>query len=152
MKDQLGYTDTQAHNMLYSGGLSIYTTQDPKIQSIVDEEINSPENYFAARYSIEYRLSVTHKDGTTTHYSEENIKRYHKENGDTGFDGLYNTEEAIQDDINGYKAYLLKEGDTILGESLHKMLQPQASFVLMDQKTGEVKAISGGRGQKKQPA
>ena len=25
MKEKLGYTNTQAHNMLYSGGLSIYT-------------------------------------------------------------------------------------------------------------------------------
>ncbi|MEY8356139.1 transglycosylase domain-containing protein [Lachnospiraceae bacterium 54-53] len=148
MKDQLGYTETQAHNMLYSGGLSIYTTQDPGIQTIVDEEISNPENYAAARYSVEYRLSVTHEDGTTTHYSEESIKRYHRDNGDSGFDGLYDSEEGIQADINGYKAYLLKEGDTILGESLHKTLQPQASFVLMDQKTGEVKAISGGRGEK----
>lgn len=148
MKNQLGYTDTQAHNMLYSGGLSIYTTQEPGIQTIVDEEINKPENYTAARYSIEYRLSVTHKDGTTTHYSEENIKRYHKEMGDNGYDGLYNSEEEVEADIQGYKKYQLKEGDTILGESLHKTLQPQASFVIMDQKTGEVKAISGGRGQK----
>ena len=29
LKDKFGYTDTQAHNLLYSGGLSIYTTQDP---------------------------------------------------------------------------------------------------------------------------
>lgn len=148
MKNQLGYTDTQAHNMLYSGGLSIYTTQDPGIQTIVDEEINNPGNYTAARYSIEYRLSVTHKDGTTTHYSEENVKRYHKEMGDNGYDGLYNSEEEAEADVQGYKNYQLKEGDTILGESLHKTLQPQASFVIMDQKTGEVKAINGGRGQK----
>lgn len=148
MEIQLGYTETQAHNMLYSGGLSIYTTQDPDIQTIVDEEINNPENYTAARYSIEYRLSVTHGDGTTTHYSEKNIERYHKENGDTGYDGLYDSEEEIQADVSGYKTYLLKADDTIVGESLHKTLQPQDSFVIMDQKTGEVKAISGGRGEK----
>lgn len=148
MKTQLGYTETQAHNMLYSGGLSIYTTQDPSIQTIVDEEISNPENYSAARYSIEYRLSITHKDGTTNHYSENNIQNYHKDNVDSGFDGLYNTEQEIQADIDGYKAELIKDGDTILGESLHKTLEPQASFVIMDQRTGEVKAISGGRGQK----
>ena len=65
-----------------------------------------------------------------------------------GFDGLYNSEEAIQEDIDAYKAYLLKEGDTIIGESLTKVLQPQVSFVIMDQRTGQVKAISGGRGAK----
>lgn len=147
MKEQLGYTDTQAHNMLYSGGLSIYTTQDSGIQSIVDEEINDPKNYKAARYSIEYRLSVTHGDGTTTHYSENNLKHYHNSLGDS-FDGLYDTDEEIQADIKNFKAHLLKEDDTIIGENLHKTLEPQASFVIMDQKTGEVKAISGGRGEK----
>lgn len=148
MKSELGYTETQAHNMLYSGGLSIYTTQDPNMQSIVDEEINNPENYSAARYSIEYRLSVTHKDGTTKHYSDKNVISFHKEIKNQQFDGLYNNEDEINADINDYKAEVVKDGDTIIGERLHKTLEPQASFVLMDQRTGEVKAISGGRGPK----
>ena len=104
--------------------------------------------YSAARYSIEYRLSVTGADGTTTHYSEENLKRYHRDNGDSGYDGLYDSEEKIQADIDNYKNSILKEGDTVIGESLHKTLQPQASFVIMDQKTGQVKAIAGGRWEK----
>ena len=148
MKEKLGYTTTQAHNMLFSGGLSIYTTQDPVIQAIVDEEINNPDNYKAARYSIEYRLSVTGSDGTTTHYSEESIKSWHRQKGNSTYDGLYDSEDEINADIENYKASILKEGDQIIGESLHKTLQPQASFVLMDQKTGEVKALSGGRGEK----
>ena len=36
LKEQLGYTDTQASNLLFSGGLQIYTPQDPQIQAIVD--------------------------------------------------------------------------------------------------------------------
>jgi len=148
LMDKLGYSDTQAHNLLYSGGLQIFTTQDPAIQAIVDEEVNNPENYSAARYSAEYRLSVTHADGDTTHYSERDIRAWHKNVLRDGHDGLYNSEEALEADIAAYKAYLLKEGDTILGEKLTKTLQPQVSFVIMDQKTGEVKAISGGRGPK----
>lgn len=148
LMDKLGYTETQAHNLIYSGGLEIHTTQDPAIQAIVDEEVNNPENYSAARYSIEYRLSVTHADGTTEHYSEENIKSWHKNVLRDKHDGLYNSEDAVQADIDAYKAYLLVEGDTIIGERLTKTLQPQASFVIMDQATGQVKAISGGRGAK----
>lgn len=148
MKEKLGYTNTQAHNMLYSGGLSIYTTQDPAIQTIVDEEINNPDSYTAARYSIEYRLSVTDAAGNTTHYSEENLKRFHQENGSKNFDGLYDSAEAIQTDVDQFKSSILKEGDTIIGETLNQTLEPQASFVIMDQKTGQVKAISGGRGEK----
>ncbi|HJA71262.1 MAG TPA: transglycosylase domain-containing protein [Candidatus Lachnoclostridium stercoravium] len=149
LKEKLGYSETQAYNLLYSGGLQIYTTQDPQIQAIVDEEVNNPENYATVEYSMEYRLSITHADGTTEHFSQENIKAYHKnELGDTGYDGLYDSTDAIQADVDAYKAWLLKEGDEIIGESLETVLQPQVSFVIMDQATGEVKAISGGRGEK----
>ncbi len=146
--EKLGYTDTQAHNLLYSGGLQIITTQDPVIQAIVDSEVNNPDNYSVTRYSLEYRLSVQHADGETKHYSEESVKSWHRQVLRDGFDGLYNSEEAVQADVDAYKAYLLAEGDTILGESISKKLQPQVSFVIMDQATGQVKAISGGRGPK----
>ena len=146
---ELGYSESQARNLLYAGGLKIYPTQDPKLQAIVDEEINNPENYTAAKYSVEYRLSITHTDGTTEHFSEENLKSYHKSVlGDTGYDGLYPSKEAVQEDIERYKAWLIKDGDTIIGERQNLILQPQASFVLMDQRTGEVRALSGGRGEK----
>ena len=148
LMQKLGYTETQAHNLLYSGGLQIYTTQDPVIQKIVDTEVNNPDNYSAKRYSAEYRLSVTHADGTTEHFSEKNIQNWHKSVLKDNHDGLYNTEEEVQADIDSYKTWLLKDGDEIIGENLTKILQPQVSFVLMDQKTGYVKAISGGRGAK----
>ena len=148
LMEKLGYTETQAHNLLYSGGLQIYTTQDPAIQKIVDEEVNNPDNYTAKRYSAEYRLSVTHGDGTTEHYSERDMQSWHKNVLGDSHDGLYDSEEEVQADVDSYKAWLLKEDDTIIGESLTKILQPQVSFVLMDQKTGYVKAISGGRGAK----
>lgn len=149
LMEELDYTENQASNLLYSGGLQIYTTQDPKIQAIVDEEVNNPENYTVAKYSVEYRLSVTHSDGTTEHFSEEHLKAFRKNIlGDTSFEGLYLTKEAVQADIDQYKAWLLKEGDEIIGERQNLILQPQASFVIMDHHTGEVKAISGGRGEK----
>ena len=149
LMEKLGYSYNQAHNLLYSGGLQIITTQDPALQAIVDEEINNPENYPTVQYSMEYRLSVTHADGTTTHYSQENMRSWHKHVlDDAGFDALYNTEDEARADAENYKAYVLQEGDTVIGESLTTTLQPQISFVLMDQATGQVKAISGGRGPK----
>lgn len=148
LMEKLGYTETQAHNLLYSGGLQIYTTQDPAIQAIVDEEVNDPSNYSAARYSLEYRLSVTHADGSTEHFSEKNLKSWHASTLNAGWEGLYNSEAEADADIETYKAAILQEGDTIIGERSSKVLQPQVSFVIMDQKTGQVKAISGGRGTK----
>ena len=141
LMEKLGYTETQAHNLLYSGGLQIYTTQDPALQAIVDEEVNDPSNYSAARYSLEYRLSVTHADGTTEHFSEKNLKSWHTSTLNAGWEGLYNSEAEADTDIEAYKAAILQQGDTIIGERSSKVLQPQVSFVIMDQKTGQVLSL-----------
>ena len=149
LMEKLGYSETQAHNLLYSGGLQIYTTQDPKLQAIVDEEINNPDNYNVVRYSIEYRLSLQHADGTKEHFSQNNIKAWHKDIlQETDFDALYNSEEEARGDAENFKNYIKKDTGEVIGESITVTLQPQISFVLMDQATGEVKAISGGRGAK----
>lgn len=146
---KLGYTENQAYNLLYSGGLKIMATQDPALQAIVDEEVNDPANYDVTKYSIEYRLSVSHADGSTEHYNHGHIRNWHKDVlGQPDFDSLYRSEEAAQEDVEAFKNYILKEGDTVLAESMNIALQPQVSFTLMDQHTGEVKAISGGRGAK----
>ena len=39
-------------------------------------------------------------------------------------------------------------GETVVAESLHYVIQPQLSFSLMDQHTGYVKVLVGGRGEK----
>lgn len=149
LQEELGYTETQASNLLFSGGLEIHTTQDPKMQAIVDEEVNNPDNYDVVYYSVDYQLSVTHADGTTTHYSDESMGSYFRNDlGRSSFNGLFDSKEEADKAISLYKDAMVKEGDTILGEVIHYVLQPQISFVLMDQATGEVKAISGGRGTK----
>lgn len=149
LQEKKGYTETQAYNLLFSGGLSIQTTQDPRLQEIVDSEVNDPNNYDVVYYSVDYRLSIQHSDGTTTHYSDRSMKNYFRSDlGRASYDGLFNTKEEAAEAIETYKAAMLKEGDTVIGESTYYILQPQLSFVLMDQSTGYVKAINGGRGEK----
>ena len=148
LMDRLGYSEAIARKMLYGGGLSIYTTQDARIQAIVDEEINNPENYKAAYLSADYRLSIRHADGSMSHYSEQDIRKYHNEELKDNYNGLYANAEEVQADVDRFKAKYIAQGDEIAGESLQTVIQPQVSFVLMDQRTGEVKAISGGRGEK----
>ena len=148
LMNKLGYSETQSYNLLYGGGLSIYTTLDPDLQQIVEEEVNNPDNYDITKYSAEYRLSVEHINSGIQHYSEKDIMQYHKNVLHDDFDGLYKSEEAAKDDVEKYKAYVVKEGDRVIGESFSPILQPQASFVLMDQKTGQIKALIGGRGPK----
>ncbi len=147
-REQLGYSDTQAHNLLYSGGLSIYTTQDPAMQQIVDKEINDPENYAVTKYSLDYRLSVEDENKETVHYSGRDLLRWHTRETDAEFDGLYLTKEEALADAAAYRDSVLKTGDRILGETVHVILEPQDSFVLMEQSSGQIRALSGGRGEK----
>lgn len=151
LQEKAGYSETEARTMLYSGGLRIFTTQDPKLQKIVDEEISSPENYLNSeiRYSFTYRLSVTHPDGSTDNYSENNIKTWLREkNGGEPVKLIYETEDEIRQVVEEYKATVVSRRDTVPGERLDITLQPQSSCVLMDQETGYILAISGGRGTK----
>ena len=69
--------------------------------------------------------------------------------GNSSYSGLFNSEEEAAAAAQAYKEYQLAEGDTVIGESFTTTVQPQTSFVIMDQATGYVKAISGGRGEKK---
>lgn len=150
LMEQKGYTSTQAATTLYSGGLSIYSTQDSAIQAICDEELSNPENYPASvYYSFDWRWSVQHADGSIDNYSNVNINYYYKTLlGQTKFKIIFASKEEAQACIDQFKAEYLKEGDVVLGETLLYSLQPQASFTVIDQKTGEIKALVGGRGEK----
>lgn len=146
--EKLGYTETQAKNLLFSGGLSIYTTQDPVLQGIVDEEINNEQNYPRTILSVEYRLTVKDGDDKNLNFSEEDIKKYHEGILKDGHDGLYYSEEDAKKDVEAFKNYILEKGTTFVAESFKTIYEPQVSFVLMDNATGEVKAVNGGRGKK----
>ncbi len=148
-KERLSLTEAEARDLLYSGGLRIETTQDPQIQAIVDEEVNDPDNYDTAKYSFTWRYSIQHQDGTQTHYNEHHIEDYCVNVRGQRYDGLFRTEEALKEIIEEYKATVTTPEDTVIAETLETTLQPQVSFVIMDQYTKEVKAVCGGRGQKK---
>ena len=58
-EDGLGYSQTQAENALYSGGLTIYSTQNLTMQNICDEELNDDNNYPAnIDWGVDYALTV----------------------------------------------------------------------------------------------
>ncbi|MDD3369363.1 MAG: transglycosylase domain-containing protein [Lachnospiraceae bacterium] len=143
-----GYTDTQAYTLLYSGGLKIYSTQDPSIQKIADtvfeDESNYPEN---TKWYLDYELTVQSPDGTMTNYSSEMLKAYFKETN-SSFNLLYTSQEEANAAIEEYKAAVMKEGDEVFGENISLTPQPQVSLTIEDQSTGYVVAMEGGRGTK----
>ncbi len=95
-----GYTEDEATNMLYYGGLRINTTLDTKIQTILDEEYSNSDSFPKISYSDRSKLL---------------------------------SKEGFTEDENGN--ILDAEGQ----------IQPQSAMVISDPKTGQIKAIVGGR-------
>ena len=143
-----GYTRTQAQNLVYSGGLSIYTTQDSAIQKILDEEYADPSNYpDYVQYALDYALTVKNPQGEEENYSKEMLKLYFQ-NEDPEFDLLFDSQEEGQSYVDRYKESILADGSTVVAERVSFAPQPQSSMSVIDQHTGYVKALIGGRGEK----
>ena len=145
-----GYSETQAYKALYQGGLTIYSTQDPRIQQICDDEVNDEDNYGTnTRYSCSYRLTIQKSDGTYQNYSEQTMLSYYQ-NSNSKYNIDFDSKEDVDAAIAQYKEDIMEDGDTIVpnGETITYTLQPQASMTIIDQSTGEVKALVGGRGDK----
>ena len=147
---QKGYTETQATNLIYKGGLQVYSTQDTSMQEIADEAINNPSFYpSSTEFSINYALSVKNADGKITNYSHSTMQTWYQNvQGNYNFSLTQTNEDTAQQYVDTYREAMTANGETVVAESLHYVIQPQLSFSLMDQHTGYVKAIVGGRGEK----
>lgn len=143
-----GYTKTQATNLLYSGGLKVYTTQDSAIQNILDEEYTDPSNFpDQTQYELDFALTVTDPEGNQVNYSKEMLQLYFQ-NEDPNFDLLFDSPEEGQTYVDRYKENILSDGSKIVAERVNFAPQPQSSMSVLDQHTGYVKALIGGRGEK----
>ncbi len=145
---QLGYTETQAYNAVYSGGLSIYSTQSLLMQQICDEEANNDANYPNLKeYGLDCAITVTRADGTVENYSSGHIKQYAKNAYGDSQGLVYSSEEAARAMVEEWKSTIAREGDTY-DENINITPQPQSSITIIDQNTGQIKAMVGGRGAK----
>ena len=163
LQSELGYTQTQASTLLYSGGLSIITPQDPIIQKICDE-VYSDESFFpemgVSYWEITYALSIqkNNPEKTVIHYHTNDLLEFYKDfddpedyyvdDGSRKISSLFINKEDMQQKIDAFREAMVDEGDVILGEKTSMVIQPQSSFVIMEQNTGYVSAIIGGRGEK----
>ena len=172
--EKKGYTQAQATSMVYTSGLSIYTTQDRTIQNICDD-VYTDETMFpdfgtgskqGSMYELSWALSVQKADGTTIHYQLSDLISY--------FDGFKN-DSSVMVQINQGVYQLLcasdesmivyldeffaahvaegneetgEPGDIVLGERRTFTPQPQSSFCIIDHNSGQVLALVGGRGEK----
>ncbi len=153
LMNEYGYTQTEAANAIYAGGLSVYITQDQEIQDICDTVLNDPENYPATtQVSLSYQLTLVDDEGNTTNFSTNHLLSHFKEkSGNDKYSLIYASEEAARAAADEFKEDMLAENPDLsfLLETYDTTIQPQISFSIMDQYTGQIKAIVGGRGDKK---
>lgn len=143
-----GYSENQAYKLIYSSGLSIYSTMDSTIQSIVDDVFTDEENYpEKVKWQLTYALTIKKANGDLENHSTEMYRTYFRQ-FDKDFNMLYSSKDEAYDGIAEYIAAVLEEGDEVFAESINITPQPQASITIQDQYTGYVVAMYGGRGEK----
>ena len=143
-----GFNETQAHWLLFSGGLSIYTTLDPDIQAICDEIYADESNYpETVKWYLNYVLTIKKANGEKENHSTEMFKAYYKQQN-ASFNLIYDTKEDAYAAIEAYKDAMMSEGDQVDGERISLTPQPQVSITVEEQSTGYVVAMIGGRGVK----
>ena len=143
-----GYNETQAFTLLYSGGLKIYSTQDPNIQSICDEVFSNEENYPEnTRWQLSYALTIKRSNGDFENFSTEKLQAFYKEQN-ASYNLIYDSQEAANEDIEYYKQFVLGTDGEVYDEKITLTPQPQVSITIEDQHTGCIVAMVGGRGAK----
>ena len=211
---EYGYTRAEAQDLIYTGGLKIYTTMDSDIQKIVEKEFAKDSNFTGISYlrtdskgnllntdgslllykydnyfndDDEFTLSSDeykkNSDGSITIYKGKRLNLYQTEvNGEPDvsveFKGMYTRDDGsfyfiesgalsipqgyktVDDDGNcivsaqfftDYPEFFSEDdGDLVVSSDNYslkqKVRQPQAAMVIIENSTGELKAMMGGRG------
>ncbi len=139
LQNKYNWSSEEANNVIYNGGLQIYSNINTNIQNIVDKEFQDDSNFPNVYYSIgaDYRVSVG--DNTTGEQTHSQYTKY------------FSNQSAAESWIASKKAEIeagLSENEEIVAETVYYNKQPQSAMVILDYHTGEVKAIAGGRGEK----
>lgn len=162
-----GYSSYDATNLIYNGGLTIYSTQDREIQNILDEEFSNEKNFPAPGEGGYYELDdgwslavyfggdkweYYHISDLLEYYSdyEDTEKKYYHSGEAIGISTLTVDSEDLNAKIDEYIEYIRRESDGISFTETNRnlRLEPQAAMAVIDPSNGNVLALYGGRGQR----
>lgn len=151
LSELYGCSRDEADLMIYTGGYKIYSVQDDDIQKICDTVLNDTQYYSeGTSVGLSYELTLVDQNKETLNYSLENLISYYKvKTGNAKYDNIYPDETSARAAADEFKdAMLDKTGATFHSEKYQATPQPQFTMTVMDQHTGYVRAIVGGRGDK----
>ena len=135
LQTERGLSELEAIRLMYSGGLQIYTTLDGTMQSIVERYMNDKSFYpNIDKYSLEYEVQFKALEGTSDHQSLSIV-----------VSGEEEMREVIE---TKKKEWGITKNEQIQSESILLRPEPQAAFIVTDYRTGYIKALYGGRGEK----
>ncbi|MCL1997259.1 MAG: transglycosylase domain-containing protein [Turicibacter sp.] len=133
---EFNITPQQANAWIFGGGLTIYATQDMRIQRIVDSVFMDEDAFPANVFSIDIEYTITARNEIT-----DQVNNFFRR-------GSVPNLEAVEAWKEQAMTEMLSANDVVIGENYILMPQPQAAFTLMDHHNGHVLAITGGRGDK----
>ncbi len=140
LQSTLHYTEKQAYNMIYSGGLKIHTTMDTNVQQILDETFTDDSMFPPSDGTLDvtYLISVVDKNNPDDDTNQSHYERRATVTSETEVDAF----------VESVKAELLDDTHEMVLDKLTVARSLQAAMVVMDQNNGSVKGLVGGRGEK----
>ncbi|HBA97601.1 MAG TPA: transglycosylase, partial [Lachnospiraceae bacterium] len=126
LKQELGYTETQAYNAVYRRGLKIFSCQDNEIQDICDKVTNDDSYYpkNTVKY-LSYSLSVKNQTGEVAVYTENDIKAFYSGSRGKEINLYFKKKKDASKCIKAFKKSLIKKGNEIVSETINFIKQPQ---------------------------
>ncbi|MCL2406630.1 MAG: transglycosylase domain-containing protein [Defluviitaleaceae bacterium] len=141
LMNMFNMTAQEANNLIFSGGLTIVSTVDQRIQDIVNRAYLNDALFPSREFHIEVQWAATIRNINT------GMTRNVNNDGNRGQLANIDQVDAFVEQV---RARHLRDGDEIVPgtERIIPVTQPQSAFVVMDHNTGHVVAIAGGRGPK----
>ncbi len=136
LMEQKNMTKQEAYNLIYSGGLQIYSTVNQDIQNtledaFMDDSLFPPSD---TTYDATYTISVLNTDtGEQEHHSESE---------------QVNNKDEAEAFAEETKAKYIDDTHTLVLDNLTVSNSLQSAMVILDYKTGNIKGLIGGRGEK----
>ncbi|MCL2674330.1 MAG: penicillin-binding transpeptidase domain-containing protein, partial [Defluviitaleaceae bacterium] len=136
LSETFAVSRAEAFHWMHTGGLRIYATKDSEMQAIMDAAFMDDTLFPTAGFSIDVHYYASKRNTLTGRI--EHVERR----------GNVARADEIEPLIEVMRSQILRDNEYIFAERIVPIPQPQAAMVVMDWRTGHVKAISGGRGEK----
>lgn len=136
LMEQKNFSRTQAYNLIYSGGLKIHSTIDEEMQAILEKEFLNDANFPESQSTLDVTYLISVLD------TVENKQSHYERNTSVS------NESQVDAFVQSVKDELLSDTKVLILDNVTFSRSLQAAMVIMDQYSGQVKAIVGGRGEK----